>query len=174
MLPGPVFTFRALGHRAAKPVLPGPGVLRGDPAPDPLGHPLGLDVRDRGRAAVSQGGLVRVLDLLRDHRRPGGSCAGLDAGPGGCGDRRREAAQDLALPDGQPVDRLGDRAGQAPGADALRGSPSGRQRAGVEPAGAAGGNRPAVGPAGLRGDVQHGMVPGCAVDLGLDDRAARP
>ena len=75
---------------------------------------------------------------------------------------------------GQPADQFRDRAGQAARADALRHGSSGRQPAGVEPAGAPGGDRPEVGLDGVRRNVEHGVVTGVAFDLGVDDRASRP
>ena len=83
-----------------------------------------------------------------------------------------DAAQDVALPAGQPVDQLGDRAGKAAGPDALRRRPARRQPADPELAGAPGGDRPAAGAAGHRRHVEHRVVPGGTVDLGLDHRAA--
>ena len=47
-----------------------------------------------------------------------------------------------------------------------------RQLAGLEPAGAHGGRRPAIWCCFLWGDTQHGLVSGITFDLGLNDRQA--
>ena len=168
--PGPGLHVRDDDDRAAGPVLRDPVSLRDRPAADPVDDPLGM-VRGIGRRVIGpRVAVVRPFRIRRDRGGTGDPRADLDPGAGGRGDRRREAAQDAALPAGQSIDRAGDRAGQAAGADALRGGAAGRQLPRDESAGPDGRRRPDAGPGVLRGAAEYRVVPGHAVDLGLDDR----
>ena len=104
--------------------------------------------------------------------RPGGGGPGADPGDRGGGHRRREAAQDAALPDGEPPVQRRDHPGQAVRPAAPRRRLPGGRPADHEPDQPVRRGRAAAGRAGVRGDALDGGLPGRAVDPGLDVRAA--